>query len=145
MPPQQSQQNYSTGLKNCNGNSCDTNNTCSHPYESIIFFRAPYFEDVTNEIAFESLAQKIWIKYGSNVGSISLKNPFFNNDTYLEVHVAFCPLNGTFFSVRDILEYLEFNSNNFSAPANFGPSDFEAFPYDIPGYYTNPFIYNFKN
>lgn len=72
------------------------------------------------------------MKYGSYVGSISLKNPFFNNDTYLEVQIAFCPLNGTYFSIMDILEYLEFNSNNFSAPANFGPTDFEAFPYILP-------------
>ncbi|KAH0470783.1 hypothetical protein IEQ34_000506 [Dendrobium chrysotoxum] len=130
--PQQSLPTYSSGLTNCNGSSCATNNTCSHPYEAIIFFRAPYFQDVSNDTAFQLLGKKLWTKYGSYVGSISLKNPFFDNDTYLEVQIAFCPLIGTYFSIGDILEYLEFNSNNFSAPAIFGPTDFKAFPYILP-------------
>ncbi|KAI0531365.1 hypothetical protein KFK09_000918 [Dendrobium nobile] len=130
--PQQSLPTYSSGLANCNGSSCATNNTCSHPYEAIIFFRAPYFQDVSNDTAFQLLEQRLWTKYGSYVGSIYLKNPFFDNDTYLEVQIAFCPLSGTYFSIKDILEYLEFNSNNFSAPSNFGPSDFKAFPYILP-------------
>ncbi|XP_020599909.1 LOW QUALITY PROTEIN: probable leucine-rich repeat receptor-like protein kinase At5g49770 [Phalaenopsis equestris] len=141
LPPQQSLPTYSSGIRNCNGSSCATNNTCSHPYEAIIFFRAPYFQDITNDTAF-LLEQRLWMKYGSYVGSISLKNPFFNNDTYLEVQVAICPLIRTYFSIRDILEYLEFNSNNFSASPNFGPSDFEAYPYLFQ--VNNQFIYSLQ-
>ncbi|XP_020577017.1 probable leucine-rich repeat receptor-like protein kinase At5g49770 [Phalaenopsis equestris] len=123
---------YSTGLSKCGGKSCPTNNTCTHPYEGIMFFRAPYFRDLSNETAFQLLEKSIWERYGPTLGSVSLQNPFFNNDSYLEVHLVLCPLNGTYFSVKDVLEKLDLSGNVYAAPAVYGPFYFGAFPYSFP-------------
>ncbi|KAI0520031.1 hypothetical protein KFK09_007496 [Dendrobium nobile] len=132
-PPQNFSPIYSTGLSNCGGKSCSTNNSCSHPYEGILFFRAPYFRDLRNETAFQLLENSIWEQYGPNLGSMSLQNPFFDNDSYLEVHLVLCPLNGTYFNVKDVLENLDLSSNIYTAPQVYGPFYFGAFPYSFPG------------
>lgn len=133
LPTQHFSPTYSTGVSNCGGKSCPTNNTCSHPYEGIMFFRAPYFRDLKNETALYLLEKSIWEHYGSTLGSMSLQNPFFDNDSYLEVHLVFCPLNGTYFNVKDVLQHLDLSSNAYTAPEIYGPFYFGAFPYSFRG------------
>ncbi|KAK8963159.1 putative leucine-rich repeat receptor-like protein kinase [Platanthera guangdongensis] len=133
QPPQQVSPTYSTGLSNCGGNSCSTNNTCSHPYKGIMYFRAPFFRDLTNETIFQLLENSLWERYGPNLGSISLQNPFFDSDSYLEVKIELCPINGAYFNLNDILENLDLSSNNYTAPVVYGPYYFGAFPYTLPG------------
>ncbi|KAG0489555.1 hypothetical protein HPP92_006418 [Vanilla planifolia] len=131
--PQQSPDAYSTELSNCDGKSCPANNTCSHPYTGIMFFRAPFFQDLTNKQTFQLLEKSIWDKYGPSLGSVSVENPFFDVDSYLEVQLVLCPLTGAYFNIKDILVNLDLSSNNYTAPRIFGPSYFGAFPYKLPG------------
>ncbi|KAK8957708.1 putative leucine-rich repeat receptor-like protein kinase [Platanthera zijinensis] len=133
LPPQQVSPTYSAGLSNCGGNSCSTNNTCSHPYMGIMYFRAPFFRDLTNATIFQLLENSLWERYGPNLGSISLQNPFFDSDSYLEVKIELCPINGAYFNLNDILENLDLSSNNYTAPVVYGPYYFGAFPYTLPG------------
>ncbi|KAK8928636.1 putative leucine-rich repeat receptor-like protein kinase [Platanthera zijinensis] len=133
LPLQQSTPANSSGISKCDLKSCATNNTCSHPYKGTLLFRAPFFQDLGNNAVLRLLESSLWQKFNQTLRSVSLQNPFFDNDTYLEMELILCPGNGNYFNIKDILEDLDMSTNNYSAPAIFGPSYFEAYPYILPG------------
>ncbi|KAK8960017.1 putative leucine-rich repeat receptor-like protein kinase [Platanthera guangdongensis] len=133
LPLQQSTPANSSGLSKCDEKSCATNNTCSQPYKGTLLFRAPVFQDLGNGTVFRLLESSLWQKFNQTLRSVSLQNPFFDNDTYLEVELILCPGNGNYFSIKDIVEDLDMSADNYSTPAIFGPSYFRAYPYILPG------------
>ncbi|KAI3994079.1 hypothetical protein MKX01_012336 [Papaver californicum] len=133
---QQMKTPYSTDLaKNCK--RCPTDQrfspascNCVVPYEGNLYFRAPSFSDVTNVSLFHELESDLWLKLGLKPGSVSLANPHFNSDDYLEVELALYPVSGKSFSRPDIQRFGFYLTNQtFKPPHEFGPYYFIALPY----------------
>ncbi|KAK6144928.1 hypothetical protein DH2020_021748 [Rehmannia glutinosa] len=134
---QQSAKPYSTSLANCgsqictndqklNPQSCD----CAYPYEGTLYFRAPSFRDLSNASLFHSLEMSLWVKLDLSPGSISLQNPFFNVDDYLQVQLGLFPSNAKYFN-RSEVQRIGFSLSNqtYKPPREFGPYYFIASPY----------------
>ncbi|XP_011084699.1 probable leucine-rich repeat receptor-like protein kinase At5g49770 [Sesamum indicum] len=134
---QQSGKPYSTSLANCgsqictldqklNPQSCD----CAYPYEGTLYFRAPSFRDLSNASLFHSLEMSLWVKLGLSPGSVSLQNPFFNADDYLQVQLGLFPSNSRYFN-RSEVQSIGFSLSNqtYKPPREFGPYYFIASPY----------------
>ncbi|KAK6144945.1 hypothetical protein DH2020_021765 [Rehmannia glutinosa] len=138
---QQSAKPYSTSLANCgsqictndqklNPQSCD----CAYPYEGTLYFRAPSFRDLSNASLFHSLEMSLWVKLDLSPGSISLQNPFFNVDDYLQVQLGLFPSNAKYFN-RSEVQRIGFSLSNqtYKPPREFGPYYFIASPYVFRG------------
>nr|QNJ34486.1 CARD1-like protein 4 [Striga asiatica] len=134
---QQSGKPYSTNLGNCgsqictndqklNPQSCD----CAYPYEGTLYFRAPTFRDISNASLFHSLEMSLWVKLGLTPGSVSLQNPFFNKDDYLQVQLGLFPSGEKYFN-RSMVQRIGFSLSNqtYKPPHEFGPYYFIASPY----------------
>lgn len=138
---QPQEKSYATSLARCgtkycgldqklNPQSCD----CAYPYEGTLYFRAPLFSDLSNNSTFLQLEMRLWIVLGLTPGSVSLQNPFFNVDAYLQVHLELFPPNGKYFN-RSEIQRIGFDLTNqtFKPPHEFGPYFFIASPYVFPG------------
>ncbi|KAL6527081.1 hypothetical protein OROGR_016171 [Orobanche gracilis] len=134
---QQAGKPYSTSLENCasqictddqklNPQSCD----CAYPYEGTLYFRAPSFRDISNASLFHSLEMSLWLKLGLSPGSVSLQNPFFNGDDYLQVQLELFPSNAKYFN-RSMVQRIGFSLSNqtYKPSHEFGPYYFIASPY----------------
>ncbi|KAL8517875.1 hypothetical protein ACS0TY_009257 [Phlomoides rotata] len=134
---QQSAKPYSTTLANCgsqictadqklNPQSCD----CAYPYEGTFYFRAPFFRDLSNASLFHSLEMSLWVKLDLSPGSVSVQNPFFNMDDYLQVQLGLFPSNAKYFN-RSAVQRIGFSLTNqtYKPPKEFGPYYFIASPY----------------
>ncbi|XP_031274243.1 probable leucine-rich repeat receptor-like protein kinase At5g49770 [Pistacia vera] len=139
---QQAGKPYSTSLAHCGGKSCPSdqklnpqNCTCAYPYEGELYFRAPSFRDLSNVNLFHALEMSLWVQLGLNPGSVFLQNPFLNTDDYLQVQVAQFPSGGLYFNSSEV-EWigLQFASQIYKPPPEFGPYFFIASPYHFPGY-----------
>lgn len=137
---QQAKKPYSTNLANCGGKSCPLDQKlspqsceCAYPFEGTLYFRGPMFRELANVNLFHSLEMSLWVKLGLPPGSVSLQNPFFNNDDYLQVQLELFPPDGKYFSRPDI-QRLGFDLSNqtFKPPPEFGPYYFIASPYSFP-------------
>ncbi|XP_020276103.1 probable leucine-rich repeat receptor-like protein kinase At5g49770 isoform X2 [Asparagus officinalis] len=124
---------YSIVAADCDPPSCPQNYNCSNPYEGVMIFRAPFFRDTTNHSKFQLLRESIWRRYGSSLGSVSLQNPFFDSNSYLQVELKLCPSSGIYFNRTEILMELDLSSQNFTPPGMFGPYYFNASSYRFPG------------
>ncbi|KAL6577989.1 hypothetical protein OROMI_010317 [Orobanche minor] len=126
---QQAGKPYSTSLENCgsqictgdqklNPQSCD----CAYSYEGTLYFRAPSFRDISNASLFHSLEMSLWMKLGLSPGSVSLQNPFFNGDDYLQVQLGLFPSNAKYFN-RSMVQRIGFSLSNqtYKPPHEFGP------------------------
>ncbi|XP_064999675.1 leucine-rich repeat receptor protein kinase HPCA1-like [Musa acuminata AAA Group] len=132
---------YSTSLAECAANLCPPDQSlnpqnckCVYPYEGVMFFRAPLFRDVTNSTLFQSLESSLWKKLDLPPGSVFLQNPFFNNDSYLQVQVKIFPSSGMYFNRSEILQIgFKLSNQTYKPPEIFGPYYFKAFQYPFPG------------
>lgn len=138
---QQNKQPYSTSLSNCGGKSCPPDQKlspqsceCAYPYQGTLYFRAPSFRELSNVNTFHSLEMSLWVKLGLTPGSVSLQNPFFNSDDYLQVQLALFPPIGQYFNRTDVQRIgFELSNQTYKPPKEFGPYFFIAFPYPFPG------------
>ncbi|KAL0452236.1 UNVERIFIED_CONTAM: putative leucine-rich repeat receptor-like protein kinase [Sesamum latifolium] len=134
---QQSGKPYSTSLANCGSQICTSDQKlnpqscdCAYPYEGTLYFRAPSFRDLSNASLFHSLEMSLWVKLGLSPGSVSLQNPFFNADDYLQVQLGLFPSNSRYFN-RSEVQRIGFSLSNqtYKPPREFGPYYFIASPY----------------
>ncbi|XP_074295598.1 leucine-rich repeat receptor protein kinase HPCA1 [Silene latifolia] len=137
---QRTRKPYSTSVANCGSKVCPQDQKlspqsceCSYPYEGTMYFRGPSFRELTNANAFHSLEMSLWVKLGLTPGSVSLQNPFFNTDDYLQVHVDLFPTVDKYFN-RSVVQKIGFDLSNqtFKPPKEFGPYYFIASPYVFP-------------
>ncbi|KAI4295233.1 hypothetical protein L6164_035300 [Bauhinia variegata] len=137
---QQPKKPYSTSLANCGSKSCPLDQKlspqsceCVYPYEGIMYFRGPLFREISNVNMFHSLEMTLWVKLGLTPGSVSLQNPFFNSDDYLQVQLALFPPTGKYFNRSEIQRIgFELSNQTYKPPPEFGPYYFIAFPYGFP-------------
>ncbi|XP_073273684.1 leucine-rich repeat receptor protein kinase HPCA1-like [Primulina huaijiensis] len=134
---QQSARPYTTSLSNCGSQLCEADQKlnpqsceCAYPYEGTLYFRAPLFRELSNASLFHSLEMSLWLKLGLSPGSVSVQNPFFNVDDYLQVQLGLFPSNAKYFN-RSEVQRLGFAMSNqtFKPSAEFGPYFFIASPY----------------
>lgn len=137
---QQPTKPYSTSLANCGSKLCPLDQKlspqsceCAYPYEGTLYFRGPFFRELSNVNMFHSLEMSLWVKLGLTPGSVSLQNPFFNNDDYLQVQLALFPPTGKYFN-RSEIQRIGFDLSNqtYKPPPEFGPYYFIASPYAFP-------------
>ncbi|XP_061354088.1 leucine-rich repeat receptor protein kinase HPCA1 [Gastrolobium bilobum] len=137
---QQPTQPYSTSLANCGGKSCPPDQKlspqsceCAYPYEGMLYFRGPLFRELSNVTTFHSLEMSLWVKLGLTPGSVSLQNPFFNADDYLQLQLALFPPTGQYFNRSEVQRIgFELSNQTYKPPHEFGPYYFIAFPYTFP-------------
>ncbi|XP_010275979.1 PREDICTED: probable leucine-rich repeat receptor-like protein kinase At5g49770 [Nelumbo nucifera] len=138
---QQSEKPYSTSLANCGTKSCPPEQRlnpqscdCAYPYEGTLYFRAPSFRALSNVTVFQSLEMSLWVKLSLTPGSVSLQNPFFNTDDYLQVQLELFPSYGKYFN-RSEIQRIGFALSNqtYKPPHEFGPYYFIASLYVFPG------------
>lgn len=138
---QQSAKPYSTTLANCGNQMCTADQKlnpqscdCAYPYEGTFYFRAPFFRDLSNASLFHSLEMSLWVKLDLSPGSVSLQNPFFNMDDYLQVQLGLFPSNSKYFN-RSAVQRIGFSLTNqtYKPPKEFGPYYFIASPYVFGG------------
>ncbi|PNY06945.1 putative LRR receptor-like protein kinase [Trifolium pratense] len=137
---QQPKRPYSTSLANCRAISCPPEQKlspqsceCAYPYQGMFYFRGPLFRELSNISTFHSLEMSLWVKLGLTPGSVSLENPFFNGDDYLQMQLALFPPTGLYFN-RSEVQRIGFSLSNqtYKPPHEFGPYYFMAFPYAFP-------------
>ncbi|KAL3833943.1 hypothetical protein ACJIZ3_008679 [Penstemon smallii] len=134
---QQPTESYSTSLANCGSKSCSSNKKlnpqnceCAYPYEGTLFFRAPSFRDLSNATLFHSLEISLWQNLGLSPGSVSVQNPFFNIDDYLQLQLGLFPSNGKYFNRLEVQRIGNLlSSQAYKPPREFGPYYFIAAPY----------------
>ncbi|KAK9289873.1 hypothetical protein L1049_008034 [Liquidambar formosana] len=137
---QQNAKPYSTNLANCGSKSCPSDQKlspqscdCAYPYEGMLYFRGPSFRELSNVNVFHSLEMSLWVKLGLTPGSVSLQNPFFNNDDYLQVQLELFPSTGKYFNRSEVQRIGFYMSNQtYKPPPEFGPYYFIASPYAFP-------------
>ncbi|XP_062158380.1 leucine-rich repeat receptor protein kinase HPCA1 [Alnus glutinosa] len=134
---QQTAKPYSTSLANCESKFCPLDQKlspqsceCAYPYEGTLYFRGPRFRELSNDTMFHSLEMSLWVKLGLTPGSVSLQNPFFNVNDYLQVQLALFPATGKYFN-RSEIQRIGFDMSNqtYKPPIEFGPYYFIASPY----------------
>nr|GMC93609.1 probable leucine-rich repeat receptor-like protein kinase At5g49770 [Ipomoea batatas] len=137
---QQATKPYSTSLANCGSKSCPSDKKlspqscdCAYPYEGTFYFRGPSFRELSSVELFHSLEMSLWVKLGLTPGSVSLQNPFFNIDDYLQVQLELFPSTGMYFN-RSEIQRIGFSLSNqtYKPPPEFGPYYFIASPYTFP-------------
>ncbi|KAL5991441.1 hypothetical protein ACLOJK_012350 [Asimina triloba] len=140
QPQQQTALPYSTSLASCRGKACPDGQKlcplkcdCAYPYEGTLYFRAPSFRDLSNSTMFQALETSLWTVLGLSPGAVSLQNPFFNVDQYLQVSLQLFPSPRKCFN-RTTIQTLGFYLTNqtFKPPPLFGPYYFLAQPYTFP-------------
>ncbi|KVI00877.1 Concanavalin A-like lectin/glucanase, subgroup [Cynara cardunculus var. scolymus] len=134
---QQTSKAYSTSLTSCGSKLCPSDQKlspqtcdCAYPYEGTLYFRAPSFRELSNINVWHSLEMSLWVKLGLTPGSVSLQNPFFNTDDYLQVYLQLFPSKSKHFN-RSEIQMMGFYLSNqtYKPPAGFGPYFFIATPY----------------
>ncbi|XP_058210914.1 leucine-rich repeat receptor protein kinase HPCA1 [Rhododendron vialii] len=137
---QQTARPYSTSLANCGTTSCSPDQKlnpqscdCAYPYGGTLYFRGPLFRELSNANIFHSLEMSMWMKLGLTPGSVSLQNPFFNLDDYLQVQLELFPTGGKYFNRTEILRLgFALSNQTYKPPSEFGPYYFIAAPYFFP-------------
>ncbi|KAL5720653.1 hypothetical protein ACHQM5_013299 [Ranunculus cassubicifolius] len=128
-----------TTVSHCNSKPCPSNLRlnprrcdCALPYEGNLYFRAPFFRDLSNATVFTTLENNLWQKLGLTDGSASIQNPFFNSDNYLQVQLLLFPSTGKYFTRMDIQRLgFELSNQTYKPPKVFGPYYFLGFSYDF--------------
>ncbi|XP_042444810.1 leucine-rich repeat receptor protein kinase HPCA1-like isoform X2 [Zingiber officinale] len=130
---------YSTSV-NCVSNLCPPDQSpnpqscsCAYPFQGVMYFRAPFFRDVSNRTLFQELENKLQTVLDLTPGSVFLQNPFFNDNSYMQIQVQIFPSTGMYFS-RSEIQDIGFNLSNqtFKPPLLFGPYYFIASTYPFP-------------
>ncbi|KAL6649859.1 hypothetical protein ACP70R_014083 [Stipagrostis hirtigluma subsp. patula] len=131
---------YSTSLVKCFSGPCPAEQSlspqscaCAYPYQGVMYFRAPFFRDVTNGTAFQALESMLWTKLGLTPGSVYLQGPFFNADSYMVVQVKLFPSGAAYFNRSEVMRIgFDLSNQTFKPPKEFGPYYFIASPYPFP-------------
>lgn len=137
---QQDKKPYSTSLANCGGKLCPPDQKlspqsceCAYPYEGTFYFRGPSFRELSNANTFHKLEMSLWAKLGLTPGSVSLQNPFFNTDDYLQLHLELFPSTDKYFNRSEVQKIgFDLSNQTFKPPPEFGPYFFIASPYIFP-------------
>lgn len=145
---QQSAKPYSTSLANCGRKSCPADQKvspqscdCAYPYEGTFYFRGPSFRELSNDNTFHSLEMSLWVKLDLTPGSVSLQNPFFNIDDYLQVQLELFPPTGKYFNRSEVVRIgFSLSNQTYKPPPEFGPYYFIASPYTFQGIITEFFL-----
>lgn len=132
---------YSTSLASCLSKSCSPDEKlspqsceCAYPFEGTLYFRAPSFRELSNVTLFHSLEMSLWKKLDLTPGSVSIQNPFFNVDDYLQMQIALFPPDGKYFNRSDIQRIgFDLSNQTYKPPPEFGPFYFIASPYGFAG------------
>ncbi|XP_050940254.1 leucine-rich repeat receptor protein kinase HPCA1 isoform X2 [Cucumis melo] len=131
---------YSTSLASCLSKSCSPDEKlsprceCAYPFEGTLYFRAPSFRELSNVTLFHSLEMSLWKKLDLTPGSVSIQNPFFNVDDYLQMQLALFPSDGEYFNRSDIQRIgFDLSNQTYKPPPEFGPFYFIASPYGFAG------------
>ncbi|KEH20271.1 putative protein kinase RLK-Pelle-LRR-VIII-1 family [Medicago truncatula] len=141
---QQLKQPYSISLANCGGIlSCPLDQklspqscACAYPYQGMLYVRGPLFRELSNITIFHSLEKSLWEKLGLTPGSVSLQNPFFNGDDYLQMQLALFPPTGQYFNRSEVQRFgFSLSNQTYKPPHEFGPYYFIASPYAFPDSY----------
>nr|QNJ34485.1 CARD1-like protein 3 [Striga asiatica] len=137
--PRQQNTSYSTLPENCTPVLCSSDKIssptcqCMHPYNGMLFFRAPAFSDYGNTSRFISLQQKLMSTFQSNglpVDSVSLSSPMRDLDNYLVLNLQVFPSGLDYFNRTGISRVGFILSNQtFKPPPEFGPFFFLASSY----------------
>lgn len=138
--PQQDTETYTTS-SNCAHITCPDNQKlspqscqCAYPFEGTLYFRAPSFRELSNVNTFHSLEMSLWDKLGLTPGSVSLENPFFDINDYLQIQLALFPPTGTYFNRSEIIRIgFDLSNQTYKPPEEFGPYYFIPAPYTFPG------------
>jgi hypothetical protein len=141
---------YSTSLATCGSKSCPLDQKlspqsceCAYPYEGTLYFRAPFFRELSNVTMFHSLEMSMWRALGLTPGSVSLQNPFFNDDDYLKVQLALFPAEGKYFNRSEIQKIgFDLSNQTYKPPHDFGPYYFIPSPYVFQGCSNHICIYS---
>ncbi|KAF9592305.1 hypothetical protein IFM89_013531 [Coptis chinensis] len=120
---------YSTSLASCASKTCNSiqklnpqSCDCAFPYEGTMYFRAPFFRDLSNATVFNELEMSLWMKLGLTPGSVSVQNPFFNVDDYLQVELQLFPPSGKYFNRTEVQKIgFDLSNQTFKPPREFGP------------------------
>jgi serine/threonine protein kinase len=132
---------YSTSLVKCFSGTCNAvgesmspqSCACAYPYQGVMYFRAPFFGDVTNGTAFQELESRLWTKLDLTPGSVFLQDPFFNADAYMQVQVKLFPSGSAYFNRSEVMRIgFDLSNQTFKPPKEFGPYYFIASPYPFP-------------
>lgn len=132
---------YSTNLTNCGSKTCTSdqklnprNCECAYPYEGTLNFRAPSFSDLSNDSLFHSLETSLWTNLGLSPGSVSLQDPSFNENDYLQMQLELFPSNAKYFNRSEVQRIgFSLSRQTYKPPPGFGPYYFIASPYDFGG------------
>ncbi|VVA14510.1 PREDICTED: probable leucine-rich repeat [Prunus dulcis] len=138
--PQQDTETYTTS-SNCARITCPDNQKlspqscqCAYPFEGTLYFRAPSFRELSNVTMFHALETILWEILGLIPGSVSLENPFFDINDYLQIQLALFPPTGMYFNRSEIIRIgFDLNHQNQKPPEGFGPYYFIPYPYTFPG------------
>ncbi|KAB2621740.1 leucine-rich repeat receptor-like protein kinase [Pyrus ussuriensis x Pyrus communis] len=147
QPPQSNTKRYATST-NCASITCPGDQQpsprgckCGYPFEGTLDFLAPPSRDLTNVTLFKSLETILWEKLNLTPHSVSLKNPCFDIDDHLKVHVALFPPTGTYFNRSEIIRIgLNMSHQIQKPPDEFGPFNFIAAPYNFPDTHKSSMI-----
>ncbi|RWR90746.1 putative leucine-rich repeat receptor-like protein kinase [Cinnamomum micranthum f. kanehirae] len=131
---------YSTSYADCGTATCPSGQMhgpqscdCACPYEGTLYFNAPSFRDLSNRSAFQSLEKEIGVVLGLTPGSVSLQNPNFTEDDYLQVHLELFPSTGKYFNRSEIQKIgFGLSHQTFRAGDVFELYYFVADPYPFP-------------
>jgi serine/threonine protein kinase/Leucine-rich repeat (LRR) protein len=134
---QQTTESYSTSLVTCGTKSCPMNKDlnpqscqCQYPYEGKLVFRGPSFRQLSDDNKFHDLERSLWTKLGLNPGAVSLRNPFFDVDDYLQIRLGLFPSTGERFNISEIQRFgFQLSNQTYKPPEEFGPYFFIADPY----------------
>ncbi|KAF3338338.1 leucine-rich repeat receptor-like protein kinase [Carex littledalei] len=103
-------------------------NSCQHPFNGFLVFRAPFFSDASDHITLleQNLTNKLKTCIPNN---LSIQNYYFDTNTYLWVQVKICPIGQRYFNRTEIINCFDWNSEDYELPDLYGPYYFTASPY----------------
>ncbi|XP_049936924.1 leucine-rich repeat receptor protein kinase HPCA1-like isoform X2 [Nymphaea colorata] len=135
--PTQVSDSYSTNLTSCGNITCPQGQKlspqsceCSYPFEGLLIFRAPAFQDISNSSRFTGLEYQLWTNLSLAPHSVYLSNLYFDVNDYLVAPVDFFPSNGIYLNQSEILRISSYLTNqSFKPPSGFGPYYFVSLPY----------------
>lgn len=84
---------------------------------------------------FQDLENQLWQNLSLSPGSVYLENPFFDENSYMQVQVKLFPPTGTSFNQSEVSRISSQlgQQNEFKPPKIFGPYLFTANPYPCLG------------
>ncbi|EEC79423.1 hypothetical protein OsI_20395 [Oryza sativa Indica Group] len=92
--------------------------SCAYPYKGTLFFRAPYFPDVTTREPFRQLEMTLWMQLKLHPGSVYLSDILIDGNNNLEIQVKLFPSSGVTFDrsevarIGSVLANLKANAKN---------------------------------